>query len=155
MGNGSKKFKLKTPTSTYLPIILNFPILLLLLASTFTGRGVYSSIPLPFRAIFTVLLLAVFIACGIRVYIQPRHLELTADKMILSHKEVPVSRIDKIIIQGYFVQSIGIKVHGKRLVPSLLHFRFKEDEETHVNELKLWAQEHGIVLKYGKIYRWI
>ncbi len=63
--------------------------------------------------------------------------------------------IEKIIIQGYFIQSIGIKLYGKKYISNDLHFRFKYDEEKNVEDLKEWADKNGINVTAGRIKRWI
>ncbi|GAK40918.1 hypothetical protein TCA2_3409 [Paenibacillus sp. TCA20] len=90
-----------------------------------------------------------------RILRNNNELEITENKIKINHIEVPIQKIEKIIIQGYFVQSIGIKLYRRKLVSMNLHFRFKNDEEMNIEELEQWASTKRIKVTSGKIYRWI
>lgn len=150
-----KKYKIKLPPSTWVPLIAQLPFISLMFASVFTDKGVFSSFSLTVRILVCVLLLGLFIIYGIRIKLQPRQMEIIGDRMIVGDKEIPAEQIDSLMIQGYFSQIIGIKPHGKRLVPSLLCFKIKGSEEEHTEEIITWAKQNGIRIKYGRIFRWI
>src|SRR5690606_3065530 len=80
---------------------------------------------------------------------------ITKNEIKINCKKVSIKEIEKIIIQGYFVQSIGIKRYGNKFISTGLHFRFRNNEETVIKELKQWATLNGIEVTNGKIYRWI
>jgi len=80
---------------------------------------------------------------------------ITPDSIKTKNKEVVIKDIEKIIVQGYFVQSIGIKRVGKKFVSSDLHFRFKYDEEKQVKEWTEWAEHNGIPVVQGRIVKWL
>lgn len=82
-------------------------------------------------------------------------LEIAENKIKINQTEISIQKIEKIIIEGYFVQSIGIKLYGSKLVSIDLHFRFKNNEEIHIEELKQWAKKNKIKVTSGKIFRWI
>lgn len=82
-------------------------------------------------------------------------LEIMYDQITLNNVNVPLERIEQIVVEGYFTQSIGIKLYGKRYVPHDLHFRFKRDEEKNVEEFRKWAEDSGIHTSTGWIRRWI
>ncbi|MBU5672055.1 hypothetical protein [Paenibacillus brevis] len=104
---------------------------------------------------FCLLYTGLLVAYVIRMIIQPRHVEIIGDKIIVGRKEIPAVHIDKLVIQGYFSQVIGIKPRGKRLVPSLLCFKIKGNEEEYTEEIIEWAKRNEIPIKYGRIFRWI
>lgn len=81
--------------------------------------------------------------------------KLTPNKIRINRKEVSKEDIEKIIIDDSFTQSIGIKRYGNRLISMDLHFRFKNKEETNLEELTVWARVNGIAVTRGKIFRWI
>lgn len=76
-------------------------------------------------------------------------------KIKVNDTEVSAQEIEKIIISGYFMQSIGIKLYGRKLVPTKLHFKFKNDEEAKIEVLKQWASKNGVSVVYGKFRTWL
>ncbi|MCQ4086997.1 hypothetical protein [Saccharibacillus sp. JS10] len=102
-----------------------------------------------------IFMLVYFILLLNRILKRNNELELTEDKITVNQIELSSEDIEKIIIEGYFVESVGIKLRGKKLVKMNLHFRFKNDEERSVNELKQWAAANGIQVTNRKIYRWM
>lgn len=77
------------------------------------------------------------------------------NKIKLNNVEVPIDKIEKIIIHGYFVQSLGVKLQGKKFILNDLHFRFKNNEEKNIEEIKNWADKNEIDVISGKISRWL
>lgn len=90
-----------------------------------------------------------------RILRKNNELEITENTIRINQAEVPVQKIEKIIIEGYFVQSIGIKLYGRKLVSMDFHFRFKNNEEVNIEELKQWANMNRIKVTSGRIFRWI
>ncbi len=82
-------------------------------------------------------------------------LELTEHSLCFHGQEVPAQRIDRIVIQGYWAESVGIRLRGRRMVPFMLHFRFCERNEEGMQRLKRWADRNGVPIKKGQIYRWL
>jgi len=100
--------------------------------------------------ILTVIVVQMLLNTGI-----PKEIEITENGIKTNKLEFPINEIEKIIIQGYFIQSIGIKQIGKRFVSTKLHFRFKNDSELQIREWEQWAEENGIKVVKGTIYKWI
>lgn len=151
----NKKYAIKLPVTMYFQVINYFVIILLLLRLSFRASDVSYSL-----FIFNVLcisLLVIIICVSIYGIIlnRVRLLEIAIETIKIGNTEVPIKEIEKIIIQGYFVQSVGIKRYGKKLVSSNMHFRFREDEERSVDELKKWAEDNGIAVSNGNIRKWI
>jgi autotransporter translocation and assembly factor TamB len=149
----NKKYDIKLPVSTYIQMISCILVTLFLLKLMLSHIS---------SVLFVITLLCILLQVGAifvlltRILRKNNELEITKNKIKINHIEVPIEEIERIIIQGYFVQSIGIKQYGRRLVSIDLHFRFKNNEEiNNIEELKQWANMSGIKVTSGKIYRWI
>lgn len=129
----NKTYDIKLPASSWVALILQLPVISMIFFSALTGRGFYSSISPMIGTLFSLFYTGALIALGIRMVIQPRSMEII----------------------GYLSQIIGIKPKGKRLVPSLLCFKIKGNEEENIEEIIQWAKRNGIQIKYGRIFRWI
>lgn len=151
----NKKYEIKLPVSSWVGLIATLPFISLLLYSVSSGSGLYSSMSPILGIAFCLLYTGLLVAYVIRMIIQPRHVEIIGNKIIVGRKEIPAVHIDKLVIQGYFSQVIGIKPRGKRLVPSLLCFKIKGNEEEYTEEIIEWAKRNEIPIKYGRIFRWI
>ena len=99
-------------------------------------------------------LVAIFVLLK-RIFRKNNELEITKNILKINHKELPIQEIEKIIIQGYFVQSIGIKLYERKYISINYFFRFKNNEEVNIGELKQWASMNGIKVISGKITLWI
>lgn len=147
----SKKYTIKPPQSNYIQIMAFAIILIaqLQLKIRFDDE-------LHILRWFTILLALIVIVIQVYRMIRfEKEIEITTDSIKLKNLEFPINDIEKIIIQGYFIQSIGIKRVGQRFVSARLHFRFKNDEEKQVEEWEKWAQNYGIPVIKGKIYKWL
>lgn len=151
----NKTYDIKLPASSWVALILQLPVISMIFFSALTGRGFYSSVSPMIGTLFSLFYTGALIALGIRMVIQPRSMEIIGEKMIVGRKEITAVHIDKLVIQGYLSQIIGIKPKGKRLVPSLLCFKIKGNEEENIEEIIQWAKRNGIQIKYGRIFRWI
>ncbi|MFD1135972.1 hypothetical protein [Paenibacillus urinalis] len=151
LGYLNKKYKIKMPTSEYLQVISSIltTCLLLFVLRTDDFLSIFLFVILLLGNTIQVLMLLK------RILRNNNELEITENKIKINHIEVPLQKIEKIIIQGYFVQSIGIKLYRRKLVSMNLHFRFKNDEEMNIEELEQWASANRIKVTSGKIYRWI
>ncbi|GIO36349.1 hypothetical protein J41TS12_12100 [Paenibacillus antibioticophila] len=151
----NKTYEIKLPTSSWVALTLQLPVISMIFFSAVTGKGLYSAISPMIGTLFSLFYTGALIAIVIRMIIQPRYVKIIGNKIIVGHKEIPAVQIDKLVIQGYFSRIIGIKPKGKRLVPSLLCFKIKGNEEEDTEEVVRWAKRNGIQIKYGRIIRWI
>ncbi|MED5016779.1 hypothetical protein P9847_05610 [Paenibacillus chibensis] len=149
----NKKYEIKLPVSTYIQMISCILVTLFLLKLMLSHIS---------SVLFVITLLCILLQVGAifvlltRILRKNNELEITKNKIKINHIEVPIEEIERIIIQGYFVQSIGIKQYERRVVSIDLHFRFKNNEEiNNIEELKQWANMSGIKVTSGKIFRWI
>ena len=147
----NRKYDIRSPKSGYTQMVSYILIMSLLLLVL--QKDVLMSV-----VIVALLLLGILIQAIIllkRILRKNNVLELTEHTIKINQTELPIHKIEKIVIAGYFVQSIGIKLYGRKLVSSDLHFRFKNNEDINIAELKKWADMNMIKVTAGKIYRWI
>jgi len=147
----NKKYEIRFPKSGYVQVISSILIifsLLLLLRKDDLLSVIFVILLLLSILIQVVILLK-------RILRKNNELEITENTIKVNHIEVPIQKIEKIIIEGYFAQSIGIKLYGRKLVSMDLHFSYKNNEETNIEELKQWANMNRIKVTSGKIFRWI
>lgn len=150
----NKKYSIKVPVSEYVQVIsiLAIPCIL---SINLSGHGYVAGLILISLFSISLLLIANLVR---KVSRKTKQLELTENTMKVNQITVPIQTIEKIIIDGYSRQSIGIKLTGKRLVPTDLHFAFKDTDGNagvSLGELKQWANMNKVKVSYGKIYRWI
>lgn len=150
----SKKYELRVPVSAYIQVIGLTIILALFLFVQYNANHLSLALTIVSR-VFTVFACLVILIQIINIVRSTKEIELTANSIKLKNVELQKQDIDKIIIQGYFAQNVGIKQKGKRLVSPKFFFRFRSNEEQHINELKQWAESHEIQVVSGRIYRWI
>lgn len=150
----NKKYTIKPPRSNYVQLI-GFSIILII-QFLYKIRLDNEAHNLHILRWFIVLLALIAIVIHIYQIIRfTKEIEITADSIKLNNIEVPITDIEKIIIQGYFIQSIGVKRIGQRFVSARLHFRFANNEEKQIDEWQKWAQHHGIPVVKGRIFRWL
>lgn len=148
----NKKYELRVPVSAYIQVI---GLTIILALHLFVQYYANQSLALTVSRVLNVLLCLVIFIQIVNIVRATKEIEITANSIKLKNVELQKQDIDKIIIQGYFVQNVGIKQKGKRLVSPKFFFRFRSNEEQHINELKQWAESHAIQVVSGRIYRWI
>ncbi|URN94232.1 MAG: hypothetical protein NAG76_20795 [Candidatus Pristimantibacillus lignocellulolyticus] len=150
----NKKCEISLPISAYgQPII--FSIHLVIQLSFFIRFDNISFTSNLLNWVIIVLSLSVIIIQLISNAGFTKEIEITENGLKTKKLELPINKIEKLIIQGYFIQSIGIKQIGKRFVSTKLHFRFKHNSELQIREWEQWAEENGIKVVKGTIYTWI
>jgi len=90
-----------------------------------------------------------------RFITQPKDIQFEDDSLKVFHKEIVADDIQKIIIRGYFFQTIGILPKNKKIVPSHMSFKFTGNEEEGIQELKEWAKQVGVPVEHGSYVSWI
>lgn len=146
-----KKYEIRFPSSGHVQVISSILITSLLIQV------------LPIDDLLSVIFLVLILLGNLirvvmllkRILRKNNELEITENTIRLNQAKVSVQQIEKIIIEGYFVQSIGIKLYGRKLVSMDFHFRFKNNEEINIEELKQWANRNRIKVTSGRIFRWI
>lgn len=147
----SKKYEVRFPNSGYVQLICSFII---------TSLLIYV---IRIDDLLSVINVAILLSgCLVQVIMllkrllrKNNELVITESTIRLNQVEVPIHKIEKIIIEGYFIQSVGIKLYGRKLISIDFHFRFRENEEVNIKELRQWADMNSIQVTSGKILRWI
>ncbi|MGI2297773.1 hypothetical protein [Paenibacillus sp. GXUN7292] len=151
-----EKIEIQIPGTVYFHLAVSVLLVLLLLSGFMFTE--FNSIPV-FRSLLVLFL--IFVQLTIIIVLLKRILKKYKDIEFMQHKikvndtEVSAQEIEKIIISGYFMQSIGIKLYGRKLVPTKLHFKFKNDKEAKIEVLKQWASKNGVSVVYGKFRTWL
>lgn len=147
----NKKYEIKILKAEYIQVIYCIYLTIFVLF-TFGIDDLLNAFFVVFIPLYTLLNIVMLL---MRILRKNNELQIKENGIQINHVEVPKQKIEKIIIQGYFVQSIGIKLYGKKFVSMNLHFRFKDNEEVSIEELKQWASMNQIKVTSGKIHRLI
>ncbi|WP_194542236.1 hypothetical protein [Paenibacillus sp. JZ16] len=146
-----KKYEIKYPRSEYVQVIISILITSILI-QVLRIDNLLSVICVVILLLGNIVRVVMLLK---RILRKNSELEITENTIRLNQAKVSVQQIEKIIIEGYFVQSIGIKLYGRKLVSMDFHFRFKNNEEINIEELKQWANRNRIKVTSGRIFRWI
>ena len=131
-------------------------IVLLMLVSVLSGLVSSSRWLLLFQWFVIAFMLGLTGVQGFRLLRKPTpELKLSEHGLTIRGRDIPIDQIDRILLDGYFLSSIGIKLRGRRTVPAGLHFRFAGEEDRSTNELKQWARAHEIPISPGRVVRWL
>lgn len=108
------------------------------------------------QVVITSFCLIVVIIEITRMLMKPFTTHISPELLTVRSKELKPSEIKEIRVQGYFTPLIGIIPIGKRIPPIGLCFRFIEQEDTAIKELKEWASSHNIkVVTHKRVMRWL
>ena len=150
------KIEIQIPRTVYFHLVTSVVLVLLLLSgfmfTEFDSVPVFRSL---FIMIFIIIQVVIMIVLLTRIVKKYKDIEFMQHKIKVNDTEVSAQEIEKIIITGYFMQSVGIKLYGRKFVPTKLHFRFKNDEDSNIEALKKWAGKNEVSVAYGKFYTWI
>lgn len=86
---------------------------------------------------------------------KPSVLSIEQEALFINGRTVEAHQIKMVMVMGYFNPIIGIKPKNKRYVPVHLCFRFMEDEDKGMKELKSWAEENQISFVHKRFGRWM
>ncbi len=149
----AKEYQTKPPTSMYFQLISFTLLALIHLSLTLLIKE--NTLLFIIYLIINLALVIVMLGLLFKILRKNNQLEIMDGKIKLNNVEVSIDKIEKIIIQGYFIQSLGIKLYGKRFILNDLHFRFKNNEDMNIGDFKKWADKNGITITSGRIYRWL
>ncbi|WIV21221.1 hypothetical protein QPK24_11345 [Paenibacillus polygoni] len=147
----NKKYQIKILKAEYIQVTYSI-FLTIMVVFTFGINDLLGAFFVVFVPLYTLLNIVMLL---MKILRKNNELQIKEDGIQINHIEIPKQKIEKIIIQGYFVQSVGIKLYGRKFVPMKFHFRFKAHEEVSIEELKQWASMNQIKVTSGKIYRLI
>lgn len=148
------KYEIKLPVSIYIQVVSILITLSQLRLLLRMSNSTSALLVIILICTILLLLVAMFVLLK-RIFRKSNELEITQDILKINHKELRIQEIEKIIIQGYFVESIGIKLYGRKYISIDYFFRFKHKEEVNIEEFKQWAIMNGIKVISGKIKIWI
>ncbi|MNZ62761.1 hypothetical protein D3C78_808920 [compost metagenome] len=152
----SSTFSIKYPSSIYsivsLIIIAALQSFLLYLYVENDGDlGI-----LLYAVIGSIAVCCVVIAIYTRSVVKrPSELVIDAQSISLHNRIIEAGEIERVMIQGYFKQIIGIKPFGSKIVPVSLCFRILNNEDMAIKELSRWAEQHQIPVVHKRFIRWL
>lgn len=82
-------------------------------------------------------------------------LQLYPDSLCINSRTMRAEDIKVILTEGYFKPVIGILPQGRKLTPVDMVFRFSEDEDNGIADLKEWAQRNQVKMVNKTIKTWI
>lgn len=155
MQDSTRIYALKKPVSAYITIVGAVCIILISIYQVFFTKG--HNVSLIFSMTWTIILLQIILLLlvGMSILKRPKELEILKHSLRIDDREIHYTDIEKVIVNGYFIQTVGIKLFKKKLVPENFCFRFKENEELRINELKAWSEELHIKISNETIIKWI
>ncbi len=86
---------------------------------------------------------------------KPTVLLISQDTLFINDRIVEANEIKMLLVTGYFRPILGIKPNDKKYVPTDLCFRFLEEEDKGMKELKNWAEQNQIPFRQKGFTRWI
>jgi hypothetical protein len=102
--------------------------------------------------LFCLIVLAVTMY---RTFKKPTEMDLDHEEIRVNGRTIHAKEINVILKRGYFRPVIGIKPHGKHLVPIRMCFRFSEDEDEGIADLVKWAETNDVKLVNKSFMTWI
>lgn len=139
-------FQVKRPTGL---VFVGYLMMLTSLLSYVALRGFWPAASTEIMYILSALSLCsvlFFVISLKRILQKPSEVKLTTESITINGREIMLSKIEEIIVQGYWKPVIGIRVKGSSVIPSTLCYRFMEQEEKGMQALQKWAQVNGITL---------
>ncbi|OAS22118.1 hypothetical protein A8708_33635 [Paenibacillus oryzisoli] len=111
-----------------------------------------------YYASLTVILLclvALLLALYRTFFKKQTELCLSNDQIILNGIIINSGDIKLIMIKGYFKPVIGILPHRRKIVPLDMVFRYSNDEDKGITELKNWANMNNVKMVNKLFQTWI
>ncbi|WP_149466346.1 hypothetical protein [Paenibacillus antarcticus] len=103
-----------------------------------------------------ILIYTIFLVIFIyRKSMKPTVLLISQDTLFINDRIVEANEIKMLLVTGYFRPILGIKPNDKKYVPTDLCFRFLEEEDKGMKELKNWAEQNQIPFRQKGFTRWI
>ncbi|HEY2491330.1 MAG TPA: hypothetical protein VGI33_00100 [Paenibacillus sp.] len=148
------QYEIKNPQSARTLISICFSMslfLFLLLHNTADKHLILYSV----EVLFLVFSFVTIVIIIMRMFEKPSKLQFASECLIVKGTTLEATAIKSILIQGYFKPVIGIKPSGKLLVPIRLCFRFNENEDQAILELKQWAERNQVKIYNKSFIRWM
>ncbi|MBP3962811.1 hypothetical protein [Paenibacillus lignilyticus] len=106
-------------------------------------------------AAYLLLCVVIVLTTLVRTLKKPTELYFQSEQLALNGRTIHAKNIKVILIMGYFRPTIGIKPHGKNIVPLHMCFRFAKDEDQGISDLGKWAAQNDVLLVHKRFLRWI
>ncbi|WNS44050.1 hypothetical protein [Paenibacillus sp. MMS20-IR301] len=146
-------YPIKNPSriETIIGMIIIISCHSILLSRLWDQRGIFYVLSI------TVLLCLVllFLAFYITFFKKPTGLSLSNEQIFLNGNIINPKDIKVIMIRGYFKPVIGILPHKRRIVPLNMAFRYSEDEDKGISNLKSWATMNNVKMVNRSFQTWI
>ncbi|UVI29307.1 hypothetical protein [Paenibacillus spongiae] len=105
-----------------------------------------------YEGIWIYFLVGMILFCFIMLAIEIRRLFIKKPPVLLIHPDslsirgclIEAAQMERIMVMGYFKPAVGVKVIGKKWVPTHLCFRFVGEEHVGIDELAKWAEQNRI-----------
>jgi len=86
---------------------------------------------------------------------KPTLLMISRDSLFINDRIVEANEIKMLMVMGYFRPVLGIRPTNKRYVPTYLCFRFLEEEDQGMKELRNWADQNQIPFLQKGFTKWM
>jgi len=130
-------------------------LLLLYLSATIRNNGIYNfTVWLLFLGVILLVFFLGWVLISLFI-MKPKRIQYGDESVHVFQHEIPISTIEKIMIRGYFIQTIGILPKNKNRVPASFCFKFTGNEEDGIKELTEWANLRKIEVVKENFKSWI
>jgi hypothetical protein len=143
---GVIKHSVKNPSGigTIIHMIINLIFIIFQLRLLNGKESVTLTILLCVMAACFLWCLGILLVALSRTFKKPTELYLYNEKILLDGCTIQAKEIEVILKNGYFRPIIGIKPYGKKIVPINMSFRFSEDEDRGIADLRNWAEKNNV-----------
>lgn len=86
---------------------------------------------------------------------KPTDLWISRDSLFINNRIVEASDIKMVMVMGYFRPVLGIRPTDKKYVPTYYCFRFMEEEDKGMKELKTWAEQNQVPFLQKGFTKWM
>lgn len=86
---------------------------------------------------------------------RPTDLWISRKSLFINNRIVEANEIQMLMVTGYFRPVLGIKPTDKKYVPTYFCFRFMEEEDKGMKELKIWAEQNQIPFLQKGFTKWM
>ncbi|SIR37772.1 hypothetical protein SAMN05421578_11270 [Paenibacillus macquariensis] len=150
----NSKFKIRYPSvivpiiSFSIMLILHIRLLVILMKNDNISWSLFYIECIPLLILVIWLTLMIF-----RAFIKPAVLHINPESLFINGRTIEAKQIKIVMVMGYFKPILGIKPTNKKNVPTHLCFRFMEEEDKGMKELKSWAELNQIPFVHKRFGR--
>ncbi|SDX06522.1 hypothetical protein [Paenibacillus sp. CF384] len=152
---GPAEYSIRNPSGNRILVAMTMMISLLIYHVIDSIHDRDSIISISAAAAEHLLCVVVLITTLARGCKKPTELYLNREQLVVNGRNIQAKDMKVILIMGYFRPTIGIKPHGKNIVPIQMCFRFAKDEDQGISDLGKWAVQNDVKLVHKRFLRWI